>query len=964
MTVEIDQTDLLRAQNNAAQLGPIGTPSIVSSQASTLTGSPTLSMMSTPAFNDSIINRKADPAQGLYQTCLTLRERLRDVPDFEKFLQPPETQDPEMPEDPVTQLWRCFRMGSSLCVLFNATRPVELIQEARLTPKLKTMNDCKAATFHFLKGIKQELDIQGDDAFMIHNLYSDDTNGFVKVTRTVTKILDTLRQRNLLLNRGSSDHTQSAEKKPLDSRARVVQELVDTERKYVQDLENLQDYMRVLENGNNLSKDLIHNLFLNLNQLVDFQRRFLIRVETQNDLPAEQQNWGSLFVQYKSFSVYEPYAANFAAAQNLAVSEREKLMLVPHPVFDQLSAFLIKPVQRVTKYPLLLKDLIKYTDPIAANEQQLSQGLESITRIATQINEAIRKSENLEVVKDLEGRVEDWKGHKLEHFGQLLLHGQFSVIKGDQKGEVEREYYIYLFEKILLCCKEINPIKARNRTMGKNAKVVVPKRRTNLQLKGRIFMQNVTDVISLARNGSYTLQIFWKGDPGVENFMIKHINEENLTHWKKTLQKQVELYKKADTPGKGRGSGNQSTAATQFVWMNTDTGEQGRPSQDDSDAEDEDDLVLYGGTSKFSTNSRNGSTSNLIVRSRSATNENMPQQLPVSNSQSFSRPPAPRFPHPGHTPPLTLNTNPALYLANSPDRNDSYFSPIETPMATSRTSSSSARQYPFPTSYYPDDPNRYTPPNMSRTPSREGSSGSIPPPGPYIPYQAQASTQRMVQRPSLPGMGQPAPPAAQVTAQQNRMRSASSPNIHHVPTASQLSRVSPGGNVPPVPAVPGTYVPYSGGPAVINRSQTNSPTSPQLPMQGTTQRSGSPSIPSTPLEYPYLENGPGTPINGSSKAQVKVKIHYNNDKLAIIVPYGIAYMQLLDRIERKVKICGNGPEISPSSPIRIRYQDEEGDFISMSSDDDVQMAFEVGCEAGPNDSTGTCGAVTLFVQVG
>lgn len=60
-------------------------------------------------------------------------------------------------------------------------------------------------------------------------------------------------------------------------------------------------------------------------------------------------------------------------------------------------------------------------------------------RINGQINEAIRRSENIEIVKDLEGRVEDWKGHKLEHFGELLLHGQFSVIKGDAKGEVERE---------------------------------------------------------------------------------------------------------------------------------------------------------------------------------------------------------------------------------------------------------------------------------------------------------------------------------------------------------------------------------------------------------------------------------------------------------------------------------------------------------------------------------------------
>jgi cell division control protein 24 len=83
--------------------------------------------------------------------------------------------------------------------------------------------------------------------------------------------------------------------------------------------------------------------------------------------------------------------------------------------------------------------MIKHTEPIEAEDQQLQQGLEAIENINKKINEAIRRAENAEVVKDLEGRVEDWKGHKLEHFGELLLHGQFSVIKGDQKGDVERE---------------------------------------------------------------------------------------------------------------------------------------------------------------------------------------------------------------------------------------------------------------------------------------------------------------------------------------------------------------------------------------------------------------------------------------------------------------------------------------------------------------------------------------------
>ena len=49
---------------------------------------------------------------------------------------------------------------------------------------------------------------------------------------------------------------------------------------------------------------------------------------------------------------------------------------------------------------------------------------------------------------------------------------------------------------ILLCCKEINPNKQKNRMkpLTKNGK---PK----LQLKGRIFMQNVTETVSLSKPG-------------------------------------------------------------------------------------------------------------------------------------------------------------------------------------------------------------------------------------------------------------------------------------------------------------------------------------------------------------------------------------------------------------------------------------------------------------------------------
>lgn len=51
---------------------------------------------------------------------------------------------------------------------------------------------------------------------------------------------------------------------------------------------------------------------------------------------------------------------------------------------------------------------------------------------------------------------------------------------------------MYLFEKILLCCKEMNPNKTKTKMKGPPAN---PLRngKPKLQLKGRIFMQNVTE---------------------------------------------------------------------------------------------------------------------------------------------------------------------------------------------------------------------------------------------------------------------------------------------------------------------------------------------------------------------------------------------------------------------------------------------------------------------------------------
>lgn len=66
---------------------------------------------------------------------------------------------------------------------------------------------------------------------------------------------------------------------------------------------------------------------------------------------------------------------------------------------------------------------------------------------------------------------------------------------------VSMQYKVYLFERILLCCKEINPNKQKNKMLGNNKSLLDKKGKPRLQLKGRIFMQNVTDVMSIGKAG-------------------------------------------------------------------------------------------------------------------------------------------------------------------------------------------------------------------------------------------------------------------------------------------------------------------------------------------------------------------------------------------------------------------------------------------------------------------------------
>lgn len=515
---------------------------------------------------------------------------------------------------------------------------------------------------------------------------------------------------------------------------------------------------------------------------------------------------------------------------------------------------------------------------------------------------------------------------------------------------------------ILLCCKEINVNKPKNKMSTRS--LVTKDGKPKLQLKGRIFMQNVTETISLQKPGSYTCQIFWKGDPGIENFIIRFTSEETMKKWAAQVDAQRRVWK--DQARSSASTTASKPSDTNFTYMAGLNVENPYAEQDDDDDDDE----PHSGYPRDSYGIMDGSP-----RSRSASG------TPMDGSDL--RAPPPRFPmaYSGTSqPPLTLRTQ---QLQNS-GATESHFSPVvETPMSSySRASSSSTSTFPFPRQTPPngfsmEENNRHTAPAPSRGHGRE-------PSGQYAAARAQ--------RPSLPA-------TASMSSSGQRLRAASSPDIHN----GNMPRKGPSGPVPDVPPFP-THYAYNA--AIVNRSQSNSPSG--LPPRAGTQ---SPAIQRdrliqqrTAAELSTLgdfQGGPArrdpnftplsrtmtpassfertmTPASMDSRnmspplssdhsnipSQLKVKVHCPSagSSMVLVVSTNISFQSLKDRIDAKLQ---RSTAVSlVSGQVKLKYLDSEGTYVSIQCDDDVLEAFENWQEQQRdlNPGGGQLGEIELFCQ--
>ena len=473
--------------------------------------------------------------------------------------------------DPITQLSQLFQQGSPLCVLFNAVKP----QHKLAVISSDDMKICKKSIYDFILGCKQHFAFNDEELFTISDVFSNSTNNLLRVLDVVQTLMDSAPEifpsveeihRRIMqeLNEQSQNvQLQIQQNKRYAEHYKIIKEFVATERKYVHDLEVLERYREQLLESNLITSEELYMLFPNLGEAIDFQRRFLASLEINALVEPSKQRIGALFMHSKYFfKLYEPWSIGQNAAIEFLSSTLQKVSEEDFVIKNkmELQSFLYKPVQRLCRYPLLLRELAQQSvnDKSA---KELDAALEISRSIARSINENQRRTENHQVVKKLYGRVLNWKGYRISKFGELLYFDKV-FISTSNSSEPEKEFEVYLFEKIIILFSEVStPAKKStsasyilkksksgssssalslniigNNSNNSSSSSSAPNTESKLDLRGRIMIMNLNQINPV---NSRSLNITWESVKEQGNFLLKFKNEETRDHWCACLQSLV-----------------------------------------------------------------------------------------------------------------------------------------------------------------------------------------------------------------------------------------------------------------------------------------------------------------------------------------------------------------------------------------------------------------------------------------
>eukprot|EP01103_Thecamoeba_quadrilineata_P008047 TRINITY_DN1783_c0_g2_i1.p1 TRINITY_DN1783_c0_g2~~TRINITY_DN1783_c0_g2_i1.p1 ORF type:complete len:439 (-),score=117.28 TRINITY_DN1783_c0_g2_i1:96-1412(-) len=248
-------------------------------------------------------------------------------------------------------------------------------------------------------------------------------------------------------------------------REQALSELISTEKDYVSDLHFIiSNFLVPLREQEILNKTELKALFSTIEVIVKINSLLLVqlteRLEKSDNI--ETVLLGDIFLKLADFlKVYTTYIGDqegcISTFQTCKTSNKQfgtflkELGRNPECRGLDMVSFLIKPVQRICKYPLLLKQIVSYTPDTAPDYDVMKQVLTKFEEVTTYANEHKRRLEKQQAMVQT-SRLIVTKG--LKKFPQLITPSRYFVSSGEFKkvsgNGMTKDVHLFLFNDLLV----------------------------------------------------------------------------------------------------------------------------------------------------------------------------------------------------------------------------------------------------------------------------------------------------------------------------------------------------------------------------------------------------------------------------------------------------------------------------------------------------------------------------------
>ncbi|XP_047558369.1 dynamin-binding protein isoform X1 [Lutra lutra] len=224
--------------------------------------------------------------------------------------------------------------------------------------------------------------------------------------------LQQLREMTLLSSQSSSPvappgsvYTENPEQRMLEKRTKVIEELLQTERDYVRDLEMCIEHIMLPLQQAQIPNIDFEGLFGNMQMVIKASKQLLADLEISDAVgPVFLDHRDELEGTYKVYcqnhdeaiSLLEIYEKDEKIQKHLQDSLADLKSLYTEwgcTNYINLGSFLIKPVQRVMRYPLLLMELLNSTPESHPDKVPLTSAVLAVKEINVNINEYKRRKD-------------------------------------------------------------------------------------------------------------------------------------------------------------------------------------------------------------------------------------------------------------------------------------------------------------------------------------------------------------------------------------------------------------------------------------------------------------------------------------------------------------------------------------------------------------------------------------------